>query len=434
MILTAATASPLAMSAPTRSSVAKAAYSLRGIIAPPGYDGLLPSALNDQGNVVGGIETKSGAQEAFMWSAATGKLRPLGFPKGNIWTTATGINDAGLISAFGYTANYATTVPYVVVVRGGHATWVTLPGATSGLPNAITWAIDDHNEVTGRICTPSGCNSYEPVMWKLRGSLKSMSTKSWHLIVNPVPKGAQNGDSYTVDDGLKGGSYIDSSNVSRPAIWDDTGKTPTISLTSAITTGAVMPQGRVFELDQVAAPKGVTAPTTLAAGVQFVNGSTAAGWQVDMSERSGDNKLRPFADMFLNQGSPAYFSTGFISGASPKMARTGAHSPGETRAGTASLSLTVVGTERQHACAGGPAPFGCAVVFRTPAPISIPSTISKKPVAVKATATALNTLVPNWHTSGWVLTAAAAINDKGQIAGSGTYHGQGDGFLATPTK
>lgn len=123
IVLIAAAASSLAMSAPTSSSAAKAAYSLRGIFAPAGYNGSLPSALNDQGNVVGSVETKSGVQEAFMWSAATGKLTLLGFPKGNIWTAATGINDAGLISAFGYTANYATTVP--VLIQEMPASWAS---------------------------------------------------------------------------------------------------------------------------------------------------------------------------------------------------------------------------------------------------------------------------------------------------------------------
>ncbi len=43
--------------------------------------------------------------------------------------------------------------------------------------------------------------------------------------------------------------------------------------------------------------------------------------------------------------------------------------------------------------------------------------------------TDLNTLIAN---SGWVLTSAAAINDKGQIVGSGTLNGEAHGFLLSP--
>jgi len=42
----------------------------------------------------------------------------------------------------------------------------------------------------------------------------------------------------------------------------------------------------------------------------------------------------------------------------------------------------------------------------------------------------LNTLIPAG--AGWVLTGASAINNKGQIAGNGTLHGQRHAFLLTP--
>ena len=45
------------------------------------------------------------------------------------------------------------------------------------------------------------------------------------------------------------------------------------------------------------------------------------------------------------------------------------------------------------------------------------------------TMTDLNTLIAS---SGWVLTSAKAINDKGQVVGSGTFNGEAHGFLLSP--
>jgi probable HAF family extracellular repeat protein len=42
----------------------------------------------------------------------------------------------------------------------------------------------------------------------------------------------------------------------------------------------------------------------------------------------------------------------------------------------------------------------------------------------------LNTLID--PTLGWVLTTAAAVNDAGQIVGSGVINGQSHAFLMTP--
>jgi probable HAF family extracellular repeat protein len=44
----------------------------------------------------------------------------------------------------------------------------------------------------------------------------------------------------------------------------------------------------------------------------------------------------------------------------------------------------------------------------------------------------LNTMIPTG--TGWVLQEAAAINDAGQIAGSGTVNGQFHAFLLTPAE
>ena len=50
---------------------------------------------------------------------------------------------------------------------------------------------------------------------------------------------------------------------------------------------------------------------------------------------------------------------------------------------------------------------------------------------VDGQATDLNTLLPSG--SGWTLLAATGINDLGQIVGYGTYDGNNQGFLLTPS-
>jgi len=44
----------------------------------------------------------------------------------------------------------------------------------------------------------------------------------------------------------------------------------------------------------------------------------------------------------------------------------------------------------------------------------------------------LNNMIPAG--TGWVLQAGAAINDAGQIAGSGTLNGKSHAFLLTPAQ